>query len=476
MRTKGGDKTRRLTLKQKVLYPYVVLIILVSLTVLVVFNFAIRIYFNRMALQEMESTHETVLMLLRKELTSMSSESGIASEVRPLITALNSALRLTAKTSGSEVVLLGAKGNVLMPKAVDLSSGLSATLTDVADRIRNQQSEGILRVTHKGERFIVSFEALQLPRGDLKQQYLVIAHSQGANDLMVRRINTLLIGILVLASGVGLIIARQMAIKLTQPITAVSLYAKSISSGDYTTPKGDPGSQEMEALYRDLTEMSQELQKKEQSKIDFLQNFSHDLRTPLMSIQGYAEGIVTGVFQDPIKPATIIASESLRLKHLVEQILTLSRLDTVNQPIVSETLDLSQSLNTLVERYEGMATQGQKKILCHCETALMVKTDEQLLEKILGNLLSNAIHYALEVVQIRAFKENDSVVIEIQDDGPGIPEDRIPQLFKRFYKGINGNFGLGLAIAMTATELLKGRLTGENKRPGALFRLTLGQL
>ena len=181
---------------------------------------------------------------------------------------------------------------------------------------------------------------------------------------------------------------------IISPICAISDHAKSIASGDFKTMSIRDDTLEIVALCHDLNAMSQSLRQSDQVKVDFLQNFSHDLRTPLMSIQGYAEGIATGVFPEATKPAAIIASESLRLKHLVDQLITLSRLDMSNLSVTGTPVHLHDFFTLLMSRYEGLATKDAKKIILNCPKELTISSDEDLLEKLFGNLLSNAIRYA----------------------------------------------------------------------------------
>jgi signal transduction histidine kinase len=122
-----------------------------------------------------------------------------------------------------------------------------------------------------------------------------------------------------------------------------------------------------------------------------------------------------------------------------------------------------------------LATKDQKKIILNCDKALQLKSNEELLEKILGNIISNAIQYARTHVVIDVMQTESETQIRIQDDGPGIPETQLPHVFDRFYKGNNGNFGLGLAIAATATTLIGGKLTAENHSNGAAFVMVLNR-
>jgi len=467
---------KKWTLKDKIFYPYLGMMVLMIFFVMLAFNISMRVYVNRIAQDEINDTRETVKVLLKKEiksLTTEANENGSLPKAREITLAIAQSLRLTEMTSMAEIALLNAEGRVLLPKEADMSAALKNVTDAVSSKISGGLTDDTFDIVYDQVRYLVSYEKYNDTKVANRNLTLVIMVSRQATTLLVRRTNLTLLAILILTAFVGAIISRRLASMITRPIREVSFYAKNIALGNFGTLKIDPDTLEIEQLYKNLSEMSKTLQLKEQTKIDFLQNFSHDLRTPLMSIQGYAEGIATGVFEEATKPASIIASESLRLKHLVDQLITLSRLDMTQSTTIFTVIDLKAFLGILVERYEGFATKEHKKILINCEKEYRVLSNEELLEKSLGNIVSNAIRYAKTHVIIDVIQTPLETQIRIQDDGNGIPMESLPHLFDRFYKGNDGNFGLGLAIADAAVKLIKGRLTAENHSNGALFLITL---
>jgi len=153
--------------------------------------------------------------------------------------------------------------------------------------------------------------------------------------------------------------------------------------------------------------------------------------------------------------------------------LTLSRIESGNYAPANERINLSNSMKDLIQRANGYALMQEKKIdLILDDETMMVLVDEDLLFKAVYNVLSNAIKYAKTQVKVTLRKEGDHAMIMILDDGDGISPIDLPHIFKRFYKGKKGNFGLGLAIAKSSVELMNGKISVENKG-GALFRITL---
>jgi len=204
-----------------------------------------------------------------------------------------------------------------------------------------------------------------------------------------------------------------------------------------------------------------------------ISNASHDLRTPLMSIQGYAEGIKYNVFDDINQPLDIIIEESINLRDLIKSILTLSELDSRNLEKTYESLNIYTVLNHLANKLRGLAYKSNKTISIYGDKDIYINTDEVLLSQGITNILSNALRYAKQNVIISFQVNNNSILIRIEDDGDGIREEDLDNLFTRFYKGKNGNFGLGLSIAQSSIKYLDGDIVAYNSKEGACFDIHL---
>ena len=193
-----------------------------------------------------------------------------------------------------------------------------------------------------------------------------------------------------------------------------------------------------------MNDMSKRLTDLDKAQKLFLQNASHEIRTPLMSIQGYAEGISKGIFSDTTKSADIICEESKRLNQLVDELLTLSRIENNTDESEFYVLNLSDVMKEVVQKIEGYALREQKKInVMLPPDVIMIKANDALLSQAMINIISN---------------------------GDGIPVQDLPHIFDRFYKGKNGNFGLGLAIVKSAILSLKGSIRAYNEN-GAVFEI-----
>ena len=231
---------------------------------------------------------------------------------------------------------------------------------------------------------------------------------------------------------------------------------------------------ELEALKRSYNQMEETIRRSEEEKRQFFQNASHDLKTPLASITGYSQGIVSNVIKDHQKAASIILSESLRMTDLVESILSLSKMDSHTFDLHPTDLEVVEFLDECVD----IMSTIRRDCVIHLESAhpLTIHTDPELLKRVIQNILSNCLRYADHEILIRMSTDGNSLILLIQDDGPGFLEKDLPHIFERFYKGNGGKNGIGLSIVWTGIHYLGGSITAGNRavpEHGAYYQLLL---
>lgn len=205
----------------------------------------------------------------------------------------------------------------------------------------------------------------------------------------------------------------------------------------------------------------------------FFQNASHELKTPLMAIQGYAEGIQTEVL-DAKKSAEIILEESDRMTALVEQLLSLSKIDSAQSIPKLSPYDVREIVDdTVISLAPVFARNGIELHVMKEDSRLIANCDENQLRKAFTNLLSNALRHAESFVKFSCKAESGKIIIVVSDDGGGINEEDLPRVFERFYTGRKGNTGIGLALTKEIIKLHGGEITALNDEKGAVFRIVL---
>ena len=204
----------------------------------------------------------------------------------------------------------------------------------------------------------------------------------------------------------------------------------------------------------------------------FFQNVSHELKTPMMAVQGCAEGIHTGVL-DPVKASGAILEEAEQMSDLVEELLALSRLESGQANAEFRFTDIREVLYDCLRSTEQLTEQRKLCITpCFDEKPVSVNCDEVQLRRAFTNIITNALRYAKKEIQIECKADRGKAIVRIRDDGEGIAPELLPHIFDRFYSTRKGGAGIGLSLAKEIVSLHKGTISASNDG-GALFEISL---
>lgn len=252
---------------------------------------------------------------------------------------------------------------------------------------------------------------------------------------------------------------------------------------EYITKSGDRQalSRMTDLPYTEFTEiadtvfqMSRQLEKAEAAQVKFFQNASHELRTPLTAIRGYAEGIASGVMQDVVPSANIIVAHSDKMSALVDELLYSSKMDARMEAVGDTLFDLTEILRRCIWPVAGSAEERNLRLDLHMQTeVLLLQGREEMIERALTNILSNAVRYARTAIVVSLSAAGEGVVITVEDDGAGISEEDLPHIFERFYKGRGGVTGLGLSITQEAVRRHGGTVSASTQGGRTVFTVTL---
>ena len=212
-----------------------------------------------------------------------------------------------------------------------------------------------------------------------------------------------------------------------------------------------------------------EFKKVETMRKDFVANVSHELKTPITSIKGFAETLLDGAAEEPevrTQFLNIIFEESKRIEHLIEDLLVLSKLEKDESAINVEHIEVDYMLDDILPVVEQQALQKNIDVKVEMDQNVTLEADEEKIKQILFNLVTNAISYTPEKgsVSIKIKEEEHDVCFIVQDTGIGISEQDLPRIFERFYRvdkdrsRETGGTGLGLAIVKHIVEAHKGKI------------------
>ena len=263
-----------------------------------------------------------------------------------------------------------------------------------------------------------------------------------------------------LAMVLSLVFSKQM----TKSLDEMAVAARKYSHGDFsmrvsTTDRAD----EMGALTDSFNEMADSLEKAERSRQEFIANVSHELKTPMTTIAGFAEGLLDGTIpkEDENKYLTIIADETRRLSRLVREMLDMSRMsDHVAAPENMKDFNLNEAIIATLLNFETRAEDKKLAVELHLpDDTLTVRGNEDAIRRVIYNLLDNAIKFAKEggILGVSLWQQGEKAYVSISDEGETIPPEDLPFIFDRFHKSDRSRSldrdGVGLGLYLVKSIL-----------------------
>ncbi len=357
-----------------------------------------------------------------------------------------------------------------------LYEDISRYISENAESITAESADDTVVITSEGQDNILSLS--EIPMQSVEIKYIAAYCPTEQMDIWVNKASLI---VLIISSALAIIALAVLLLtvrSVTRPVRSLCNAADRIGNGDLGSDIIQPFSvAELDELRNSMNSMSNRLKRSDEIQKNFFQNVSHELRNPLMSISGYAQGIEQGIFDHPEDVAHTILEESGRLTEIVSSLLTLSRLETADTEAQLSDMDINETIEECLDRVNGQAMERDISLLYdETDEECTVIGNEELCEQVVCNFLTNAVRYAASCVEISVYEHSDKVAISVADDGKGISPEDIDHVFERCYKGDGGNFGIGLAIAQTAAQRMHGEVSAANRaQGGAVFTLTLGK-
>ncbi len=250
---------------------------------------------------------------------------------------------------------------------------------------------------------------------------------------------------------------------ISKPIDKITAAAENLARGDFKTKFDGRGYLEVKQLADTLTYAEKELSRVDNMQRDLIANVSHDLRTPLTMLKAYAEMIRDLSGNNPVKRnehLEIIINETDRLSLMVNDILDLSKLESGKQKLDPSEFQITAKLNEIIGRFKGISEKMGYSIHFTPDEEKVVVCDVVKIEQVIYNLINNAINYTGKDKQIfvRQINTSDGIVIEVEDTGDGIEEEKIKLIFDKYYRSENHKrevvgTGLGLSIVKAVLKL-----------------------
>lgn len=293
------------------------------------------------------------------------------------------------------------------------------------------------------------------------------------------------------------IVSYQFSRSILRPLTHLQKAAAEISQGNLNFPIVEEGDEQIQELCRDLELMRLKLKgsihtqlKYEDNRKLLISSISHDLKTPVTSIKGYVEGLLDGIPQTPEKKEKYlktIYSKALQVDTMIDDLLLYAKLDMNQIPFNFERTDVVMFLEDglLESEHELEQNRIELSFVSELKERREILLDRERMRRVIMNILDNSRKYMdKEVGLITVFlrETHSSLIIELRDNGSGIPEKDVPQIFDRFYRSdtarseIKGS-GLGLAIAKQIVEGHEGQIWAvSHKDKGTSIMISLPRL
>ena len=324
------------------------------------------------------------------------------------------------------------------------------------------------------------------PEGDLGRTFLVFAKIEPSTRAFFSGlIGQPLLRSLLISLALAFVLAALIARSIAAPLRRIARAADDVAQGNYGESLPLQGPSEVRALAHNFNRMAQEVQTTQKAQRDFLANVSHDLKTPITSIQGWSQALLDGTADGELVQASaeIIHTESARMSRMVSQLLELERLEAGQLKLRRETFAVRPWLDQIIAPFLTIAAEKDISVDMSADSVDNFSADVDKLARAVGNLVDNALRHTPNggSVTIEASVSGDKLLIEVRDTGSGIPDGEKLRIFERFYQSnrarssaMRTGTGLGLAIAREIVEAHGGEITVTDNRPnGARFQISL---
>ncbi len=271
-----------------------------------------------------------------------------------------------------------------------------------------------------------------------------------------------------------------LARRFTKPIRSIEQATTAIAGGRLDTRVAEVGTDEVGQLARSVNSMAADLERSRSAEQQFLLSITHDLRTPLTSITGYAEALVDGAVDDARRAGSIIGANAARLDRLVGDLLTLARLEAQSFTFHNASADIAAitSRQVIDKRHHAESFGLTITLDDRTDGNAFCTIDPDRTGQVIDNLIENAIKFAASSVTIRVEGDAEMARVSVVDDGPGIPADDLPFVFERLYVTklrpvrAESSSGLGLAIVRELVEGMGGTVAATSHGVGTTITLT----
>ncbi len=460
-----------MSLRTRLILSYVLIIVICLGIAGVSLSVVLQNYRDRVAMTQLDAMTRPIYVQVRDLLRGQTTLLDVWTSVQQ-----------QAQDNNAYILFIDDRGNLLR-QASPVPSAQTLSAPDGFPHGISQPAHGIF-TTSTGQKFIYSAYPLGKAMDMLlpRTQTLVLCQPRGTVATILAGIINPFIWAGVIALLASMILAIFMARSVYRPIQSLSKAAGDIAQGKYDEAIPVTGTGEIKGLALSFNEMAARVKESQQHLRHFVADVSHQLKSPLTSIQGFAQAMLDGTASDEAtrqKATRIIVDESKRMIKQVNELLELSRMQAGQVKMSREAVDVREMLLRCQEIFALRLEEKKISVQNQIGPLPVITGDADRIEDVFSNLLDNAIkNTPLQgEIQIAGHSlEDKAVEVTISDSGPGIPPEQIPHVFERFQQsgGMRSGFGLGLAIAREIVLAHRGEIkVSSSPGEGATFSVTL---
>ncbi len=297
-----------------------------------------------------------------------------------------------------------------------------------------------------------------------QEYYIYVQKDTSGQKSAIANSAILILGCVFLTGSIVFLVIADIIVK---PLTRLTNAIKELSNGNYNVRVDNVGQDEISKLNQGFNQMARQLAKQDETRQKFISDISHEFQTPLTSIQGFANILKEEDLpkEQRVKYANIILYNSKRLSSLAKNMLQLTLLDREEIELELTNYSLVEQMNRVISTQENQAKEKNIEIIFEMpKKEIFIEGDEQRLEQVWTNIISNAIKYTNEggLITITMKKNSKDIEVSIEDTGIGMSKEVVSHIFERFYRedkarNVEGN-GLGLAIVKSIVDLHHGKI------------------
>jgi len=469
----------RFSLAKKLILIYLLVVVLLTGVLGVVLTSSYRTELTQMRANELTECATEITKLF---------ETGQLSIVDSLY--LNFSLSTLAKNYHAVFLLADSDGNVMYEITADGMKGaqpartLDTNVINTLENGKNYVREGYYNKEYNAMMVTVAVPIINQKTGDLYCMINISSNMNNINDSYYKILSKLWLPILS-AVIIGIVLVSFLTYRVTFPLKEMSNASRQIAKGNFDKVLDIKSNDEIGDLADSYNIMAKELAKSESMKRDFVANITHELRSPMTSINGFVQGMLDGTIAeaDYKHYLNIVSVETQRLNKLITEMLDLSRIESGVFPLNKSSFDLNELLRRVIIKFSQNLDEKNIELDINLpEGKTMVYADPDRIEQVVQNIFDNAVKFTPDGKSIRIWTviSNDKVFVTIEDSGQGIEEEHLPYIWDRFFtadrartSSKNGT-GLGLPIVKKILDQHKQEIKATSVlSKGSTFTFTL---